>query len=821
MLLQKLQLNPFACFSRQTVNFGGDLNLIYGPNEAGKSTIMSALEIALFMSLNYRKNSSQHDFVRSKFPRSGGDHFSLELEASHQDQDIKLRKTFYKDRDRNEAFLSVGESEYADGEKIEDLLAGMLGFGRETYQNSVMINQGLLGRTISRLQKTDNSSLEETLRRAVFETEGLSLQALSQKLENKLAEINQHWNFEQNMPETPASSDRYAPQNRGRILQLYYQKEDLKQQKRKLEQLSELVDDKNRRLTEVSEKIEKCNESLERLQELRDNWNRFQEYKDFKDKMGDLEKMLKHWHEYQSIFQEFEDKVAEYEKAMAEKKEEIASLKEAREYAKDSQLKDKIEELSCEKSGLEEKLKECPRMSAEELEEMRASKAEISEIESRITSSQLSASVELLGDGRYEVRKGLEDETTSYSESRDLDIEGRLELTVPDQIRISVEEKDIDVEELKEKIADLKEELEASLASRGCEDLKELQEKLSRREELEQDVREKKTRIQALLESSGLESRERLEEKLESYRESDNPFFQQLDNLPDQEELEHDLEEILKNKESYIEENRDRRGEFALWQEEYESFDEVLDARDEIREKFTEVEERLPEDFEIEKISYSSLEEVRQEIENFEDKRKKLEQKCSQLEEEIRDLEGEQEEMPAGEELNTRLQECRGNFTRLKKKGKALRKIQREFQDVKEEIDASTFDSLQEKFAGYLSAITGDRYKIKRMNSLGINSLIKEDVSQEFPVSLLSAGTEDSTALALRLAMLEDIFAEDETFLVMDEPLINLDYTRKKRAAELIAELAGNYQVLIFSCDRDTRDLLEEKGRLIELEERR
>ena len=821
MLLQKLQLNPFACFSHQTVNFAGDLNLIYGPNEAGKSTIMSAVEIALFMPLNYRKNSSQHDFVRSKFPRNGGDHISLELKARHQDQDIKLKKTFYKDRDRNEAFLSVDESEYADGDKIEDLLGGMLDFGRETYQNSVMINQGLLGRTISRLQEADNSSLEETLRRAVFETEGLSLQALTQKLENKLDEINQHWNFEQNMPETPASSDRYAPQNRGRILQLYYQKEDLKQKKRKMEQLSELVDDKNRRLTEVSEKIEKCKEALERLQELRDNWNRFQEYKDFKDKMEELEKMLKHWHEYQSIFQEFEDKVAEYEKAMADKKQEVASLKKAREYRKYSQFEEKIEDLSREKSGLEEKLEQYPRLSPEELEEMRARKAEISEIESRINSSQLSASIELLGDGKYEVRKGLEDETTSYSESRELDIEGRLELTVPDQIRISVEEKDIDVGELKDKIADLKEELDEDLASRGCENLKELQEKLSLREELEQDIREKKTRIQTLLESSGLKSRERLEEKLEVYRKSDNPFFQQLDNLPDQEELENDLEEILDDKESYIEENRDRKEEFAVWQEEYDSFDEVLAVRDTIKEKFTEVEERLPEDFEIEKISYSSLEEVRQEIENFEDRRKKLDKKCSQLEEEIRDLEGEQEEMPAGEQLNTRLQEYREKFTRLKKKGKALRKIQREFQDVKEEIDARTFDSLQEKFAGYLSTITGDRYKIERMNSLGIDSLIKEDVSQEFPVSLLSAGTEDSTALALRLAMLEDIFAEDETFLVMDEPLINLDYIRKRRAAELIAELAGNYQVLIFSCDRDTRDLLEGKGRLVELEERR
>ncbi len=821
MLFQKLQLNPFACFSHETVNFAGDLNLIYGPNEAGKSTIMSAVEIALFMPLNYRKNSSQHDFVRGKFPRNGGDHISLELEARHQDQDIKLKKTFYKDRDRNEAFLSVDESEYADGDKIEDLLGGMLDFGRETYQNSVMINQGLLGRTISRLQEADNSSLEETLRRAVFETEGLSLQALTQKLENKLDEINQHWNFEQNMPETPASSDRYAPQNRGRILQLYYQKEDLKQKKRKMEQLSELVDDKNRRLTEVSEKIEKCKEALERLQELRDNWNRFQEYKDFKDKMEELEKMLKHWHEYQSIFQEFEDKVAEYEKAMADKKQEVASLKKAREYRKYSQLEEKIEDLSREKSGLEEKLEQYPRLSPEELEEMRARKAEISEIESRINSSQLSASIELLGDGKYEVRKGLEDETTSYSESRELDIEGRLELTVPDQIRISVEEKDIDVGELKDKIADLKEELDEALASRGCENLKELQEKLSLREELEQDIREKKTRIQTLLESSGLKSRERLEEKLEVYRKSDNPFFQQLDNLPDQEELENDLEEILDDKESYIEENRDRKEEFAVWQEEYDSFDEVLAVRDTIKEKFTEVEERLPEDFEIEKISYSSLEEVRQEIENFEDRRKKLDKKCSQLEEEIRDLEGEQEEMPAGEQLNTRLQEYREKFTRLKKKGKALRKIQREFQDVKEEIDARTFDSLQEKFAGYLSTITGDRYKIERMNSLGIDSLIKEDVSQEFPVSLLSAGTEDSTALALRLAMLEDIFAEDETFLVMDEPLINLDYIRKRRAAELIAELAGNYQVLIFSCDRDTRDLLEGKGRLVELEERR
>jgi hypothetical protein len=53
MIIRELKLNPFAGLANQALQFNRGLNVVVGPNEAGKSTIVNALKMAMFMGTHY------------------------------------------------------------------------------------------------------------------------------------------------------------------------------------------------------------------------------------------------------------------------------------------------------------------------------------------------------------------------------------------------------------------------------------------------------------------------------------------------------------------------------------------------------------------------------------------------------------------------------------------------------------------------------------------------------------------------------------------------------------------------------------------------
>ncbi|MCX7694354.1 MAG: hypothetical protein N2Z71_01370 [Caloramator sp.] len=81
-------------------------------------------------------------------------------------------------------------------------------------------------------------------------------------------------------------------------------------------------------------------------------------------------------------------------------------------------------------------------------------------------------------------------------------------------------------------------------------------------------------------------------------------------------------------------------------------------------------------------------------------------------------------------------------------------------------------------------------------------------------VELLSTGTYDTVALALKFALIDNMF-DKETFIVLDDCLVDLDEERKQKAVELIKEFSKKHQVIFTTCSRDTAELLG--GNMIEM----
>ena len=77
MFIKKLKLEPFGCFTSKVIDFKEGLNVIIGPNEAGKSTAFYAIQKVLFTSSKLTKNESKREIDRF-FP-IGGDTARVEI----------------------------------------------------------------------------------------------------------------------------------------------------------------------------------------------------------------------------------------------------------------------------------------------------------------------------------------------------------------------------------------------------------------------------------------------------------------------------------------------------------------------------------------------------------------------------------------------------------------------------------------------------------------------------------------------------------------------------------------------------------------------
>jgi exonuclease SbcC len=109
--------------------------------------------------------------------------------------------------------------------------------------------------------------------------------------------------------------------------------------------------------------------------------------------------------------------------------------------------------------------------------------------------------------------------------------------------------------------------------------------------------------------------------------------------------------------------------------------------------------------------------------------------------------------------------------------------------------------------------LSNERYREVPGDEIVPGGVIRRD-GRVLAYDLLSAGTKDLFALALRLAMADFFLREKEGFLLLDDPLVDLDPERQKRAAATLEDFAGKHQLVIFTCQPANAALFGEAHRI-------
>ena len=139
MKILDIYINGFGKFHGRNLSFEDGLNIVYGKNEAGKSTIHTFIRGMLFGIEKQRGRASRNDLYSKFEPWENSGTYEGQLRLEHKDHIYRIERTFQKNK---KEFKVVDETAGREIEPtkafLDDLLSGL---SETAYNNTVSIGQ--------------------------------------------------------------------------------------------------------------------------------------------------------------------------------------------------------------------------------------------------------------------------------------------------------------------------------------------------------------------------------------------------------------------------------------------------------------------------------------------------------------------------------------------------------------------------------------------------------------------------------------------------------------------------------------------------------
>ncbi len=139
MKITKIEMTAFGKFQNRTIPFHAGCNLIYGPNESGKSTIHTFLAAMLFGLDPSRGRGVRNSLYQRYLPWNTPGAYGGKLWFEKDGHTYRIERSFLKE---NRSLALVDETEGAALEPAEETLAALLAPMTETtFRNTLLIRQ--------------------------------------------------------------------------------------------------------------------------------------------------------------------------------------------------------------------------------------------------------------------------------------------------------------------------------------------------------------------------------------------------------------------------------------------------------------------------------------------------------------------------------------------------------------------------------------------------------------------------------------------------------------------------------------------------------
>ena len=801
-MIKKLTIKQFGGISNRTVNFSEGLNVLFGPNEAGKSTVVEALYAMLWVDAKLGlKRVEDKTFADRAFPYGVSPFAECELEFEMEGVTCTLYKLWHQQTPKVE--LVVGDQKIIVQNEIDAFMKKYLSAGAGTYQHVIFSKQDVFKKVFEHI-KADEETYHTTaqlLKEATMELGGLPLERFRGKLEEQLEALCGNWDLDKNAPSKNKNWQDPHKKNIGRILELHYEYEKYQYEYQKAESTEKVLEGYQAELKILVARKEHLEQQLSEISGLELDVMKRTELesskRDIEQKMKSLFEINKRW---PMLEVEMSSTTASCDALEMESKaiqERMATQKRYEVYQKTQALLEKRKRLEEEMGQLNVKIESLKGFDREGIATLTKLEQVIRESKLKLDSSKigghiLKASEPVRISDAFGERVALDDTGKWQSEAY-------MKIEIKDVVTLEIQSLDFDFDGIKQVYDEGVKAFDAQLNAlqvQSVEQAKLQNERLASlmndRKILDRDLKELPLlEVLTVSEEDGV--------TFASYTPVD--LAQLSQNTMQLENQIRDLK-IKQNAQNY---------ELAQYQKQFENHDAVAMAMVNMMVEKKELDIKLSELSQLPE-AFDTIDDYLKQMKQLRDDRDQCMRKIGEVEIEIVRALSDLPERTSIESL-----ELFSAADQLKnaqiKKAKQLERILNKLTEVVARFENGTSSRLEAEFNHYMSLMTEHAYakaQIDQQLDIKVKSL-----KAELPLRLLSSGTLDSVVLSFRLAMIRSLPVSRPLMTVLDDSLVNMDKSRRAQAVNVITSHAQTHQVIFVTCHEDVAQQLG--GRRIDL----
>ena len=823
MKITKIKINRFAGISNFEASFGGNLNVIYGPNEIGKSTLLKAIKFGLFVSPNITNQQLNANFgfaLVDFLPKSGGDSIDVQIEFHSNGVEYKLRKIFGQTVATKFSELHFGGTQLNDHNGVQSKLNSILGISGDTpkmnlkaWLDVVFANQASLSKTFDKINSTD--TVKNSLAELMSQLEGISIEEFKTRVSNRLAALSQRWRLIDthglvlNLPELNGGRGDYDNpfvNGVGLILGSYYAwKNEQKALADRLileEEYDQIVGEIINQQIDFDEADHFINanqtfeQSLVQRNLVRAN------LENENTRLESLSEKFQNWVALETSLNNFEENNLRII-------QDLTDLNQEKELAiqvqQSAQLTQTVKQLSHFQAQIKEHNQTLEGLQAiSELDLSNASQfsEDLRELQIQLGAQKLKvklvAKKALSGVNQAGIS---EPEPFNLSVGDEILIDANTQFVLDtDHLKLEVSAGEEDVSVLNQRFADFTIGLNQILTTYNITTIDELNQLNRTYNEI------LGARNTAQNQYDGLLSGRVLQDLIDQVNQVNAIQVRSVDSLNKliaRKELEQN--QLMQTKLANENTVEVLRKDYVNQQGLMLAIANSTTQKDALATQLADFPAR-PKEFDTDEAFSLQYRYMNQ-------------QKDLATRELNRLLQSRAAILPiygAGatvEELTESVESLRVQHEFLLSEGHALLKIQQKVEEIEAAIGANPFGELEMKLSSYLERLSNGRYSAVEMNDVTPNGIQKDGVV--LGNHLLSQGTSDILALATRLAMADYYLGDEDGFLMLGDPMTELDDERKVFASQLLSEVAEQKQVFVFTCHGSHKDMLG--GNLVEI----
>ncbi|NLY45895.1 MAG: AAA family ATPase [Tissierella sp.] len=803
MYIKSYKCTRFAGLKDATLEFDKGINVILGPNESGKSTIIEGIHSTLFKGTKLRRNNNvDKDFSYKFMPKPNGDFIDGKVVLELDDGEYEISKEWGSSE--SVKLLTPGGNIIKNENDVNEELSRILDFGESTYSNIVFAKQRQLKEALYNIISNNELTKEinDLLRMTLMELDGISIDSIQQSIEDEIDTLYKRWDRAKNNPENNRGINNPYKTGLGKILESYYTKENLRLLMDRANRTEQEFDEICNKINELKDKKEIIGKEKSELEKIEEDVNNRAildaEIKSINKELEELMEANSKWPTTLLILKQLEEKSNNLRDAKDKLNTEKANIDKVNKRESLEKKLKSIDEIQTKIDDDTEELSRVPAITKEDIDRLTRLQTQLLTLETTMKASKMIGRL-INADKQTFVSKDF-GEKELLEIDVDFEANGLINISYGDEFEIEIKTGDIDFEELNNKYVSVKEKYDGLLNQVNIDSIETGRLNLEKIKDKENNISSLNNELNRVLDNS---SREELENERKEL--ADIKVFRDLI------DIEKELKSINSEEIEILADKRNNTSLVEQWEKKYTDhdslFDLVIDERTKLKEKENKLKglQPLPEEFETIADFKSRLVFLKNEITTIQSNLDVLNTKYYEAKNNLLD--------DTYEELKKEYLDAEKAFDRNIKRGEKLLKIQRVFLETKERLAGNPMETLINEFSRLLTIITDGSYKTGEIDEEFNIKL--ENSNGEIPIDLLSAGTYDCVSLALRFSLLRHIFSDRQGYVVLDDCLVDLDPIRKDQAISLINDFAKDYQIIFTTCSPETAEMLG--GKIIEI----